>query len=263
MLLDDPAALRALHRAYLDAGAGCITTASYQASFAGLRANGLDNVQVEKVFRRAVEIAREACDDFLHAGRGGGPAPLVAASVGPYGAYLADGSEYRGNYGLGEAELREFHQPRLVLLDAAGADLIACETMPDLQELGVIRDLLDTVETPAWVSFCCRDEKFLHDGNRVEAAAEMFADGPQPFAIGVNCCAPSLVTGLITRLRAAAPGRLIVVYPNAGRQYDAGTDAWPRLAGDWYRAGARLIGGCCHVGPETIQELASIPAWPC
>ncbi len=272
LIRDDPAALRAVHRAYLDAGADCITTASYQASVAGLRARGLDAAEIADVFRRSVEIAAEARAEYVNEHVGDNGAPLLAASLGPYGAYLADGSEYRGNYGLSDAELREFHRPRLDLLDAAGADLIACETMPDLQELGVLRELLDAVETPAWVSFCCRDEAVLHDGNPVEAAAELFADGAQPFALGINCCAPSIVTPLIGRLRAAAPGRLIVVYPNSGGQYDAGNkqwrddgalDHWSRLADEWFEAGASMIGGCCQVGPEYIRELSSKKTWPC
>ena len=263
----DPDALRSVHRAYLDAGAGCITTASYQASIPGLQAQGLSPAQIAAVFRRSVEIAAEARDEFAAAN---GVRPLIAASIGPYGAYLADGSEYRGRYGLDDAGLRDFHRPRLELLDEAGADLIACETMPDLQELRVLRELLDALDTPAWVSFCCRDEHSLHDGSPVEAAAELFADGEQPFAIGVNCCSPSIVEALIGRLRAAAPGRAIVVYPNSGGQYDAETknwrgdralNHWSRLARDWFRAGAGIIGGCCQIGPEYIGELASIDIW--
>lgn len=272
LIRHDPAALKAVHLAYLEAGADCITTASYQASIAGLAAQGLNPTEIAQLFRRSVEIALEARDDFDRARENGGFTPLVAASLGPYGAYLADGSEYRGNYGLSDAELAAFHRPRLDLLDAAGADLIACETMPDLQELGVLRELLDDVETPAWVSFCCRDEALLHDGNPVAAAAELFADGVQPFALGVNCCEPSIVAPLIERLRAAAPRRLIVVYPNSGGQYDAktrtwrdvgGLEHWSRFADEWYRAGASMIGGCCQIGPEYIRELASIKSWPC
>ncbi len=272
LLRSDPGALRAVHRAYLEAGADCITTASYQASVAGLRAQGLAAAEIAGVFERSVEIALEARNELTARQGTNGEAPLVAASVGPYGAYLADGSEYRGNYGVSDRELLEFHRPRLEMLDAAGADLIACETMPDLQELAVLRKLLDTVDTPAWVSFCCRDEASLHDGNPVEAAAELFAEGDQPFALGVNCCAPSIVQPLVERLRAAAPERLIVVYPNSGGQYDAGTKKWrgdsalghwSQLARDWYRAGAGIIGGCCQIGPEFIGELAAKKSWPC
>ena len=272
LIESDPAALGAVHRAYLDAGAECITTASYQASIEGLSARGYDSAQIAGFFETSTRLAREARDGFERERGGAGYAPLVAASAGPYGAFLADGSEYRGRYPVGDDELLEFHRPRLELLEASGADLIACETMPDLRELELLAGLLDAVETPAWVSFCCRDERYLHDGSRVEAAAELFSGGAQPFALGVNCCAPSIVAGLVARLRAAAPGRLIVVYPNSGGQYDAGARTWrhddgasdwSRLAVDWFRAGADMIGGCCQIGPETIQELASIKSWRC
>ena len=272
LIESDPAALRAVHRAYLDAGADCITTASYQASLPGLSALGKTAEEIDACFRKSVELAREACLDFCRARDGLDAPPLVAASVGPYGAYLADGSEYRGNYGLDSAGLERFHAPRLDLLDRAGADLIACETMPDLDELRVLKNLLGRVETPAWVSFCCGDEQNLRDGNPVEAAAELFAEGAQPFALGVNCCAPSLVLPLVERIRAVVPDKPIIVYPNSGQQYDAETinrrddaalEEWLRLAANWYRAGAAIIGGCCRLGPEYIRARAAKESWPC
>lgn len=267
-----PATLRALHLDFLEAGAMCITTASYQASEPGLAALGMGRDAIESVFRDSVAIARAARDEFLQSHPTPRFRPLVAASVGPYGAYLADGSEYRGNYGQSDAALRAFHTARLGWLDRSGADLIACETIPDLQEARVLAGLLERLTTPAWISFCCRDGRSLHDGNAIEAAAELFKNHARCFALGVNCCAPADVGALIERIAAVAPHKLIVVYPNSGQQYDAEAKHWrgdqaPRhyseLAAGWFQAGAGMIGGCCRIGPEYIRELAARRTWPC
>lgn len=272
LILHQPEVLRALHRAYLDAGAQCISTASYQASIEGLAARGLTAHQSEQVFRHSVALARAACNDFLRDHPAYDFRPLVAASVGPYGAYLADGSEYRGNYAVSDGRLREFHARRLQWLDDSAADLIACETIPDLQEAQVLSRLLESTATPAWVSFCCRDAKHLHDGNPLQAAVELFAGHPRVFALGVNCCAPDLVEAMIENIAAVDSTKMIVVYPNSGQQYDAASKNWSgasqlrhwsRQARCWFDAGADLIGGCCRVGPPYISELASIEKWHC
>ena len=270
LILSHPAALRAVHRAFVDAGADCLISASYQASPAGLRAAGVDADTAAAVFRRAVEIAREACAEGPAGPSPRGALPLVAASVGPYGASLADGSEYRGGYALDAAGLAAFHGERLRLLDRAGADLLACETLPDRIEAEVLRDLLASVATPAWVSFCCRDAERLADGSSLAAAAALFRGHPRVFAVGVNCCAPAVVDGAIACLRGAVPDKMIVVYPNSGQSWDAaerrwrgeaGPADWPLLARGWYHAGARLIGGCCRTGPGTIAALARVDDW--
>jgi len=272
VILQQPEALRALHRDYLDAGAQCITTASYQASVDGLRARGMSLSEIEIVFQVSVELACGARDDFLRDNPDADFRPLVAASVGPYGAYLADGSEYRGNYGVSAERLREFHRQRLLWLDRSDADLIACETIPDLPEARVLSQLLASISTPAWVSFCCQDAERLHDGNPLRSALELFKDRQQVFALGVNCCSPLLVEPMIDNIARIDTGKLIVVYPNSGQQYDAaskhwgGADdlrQWSRQAERWYRAGARMIGGCCCVGPDYVRELASRKLWQC
>lgn len=265
-----PGAIAGVHRAYLDAGARCITCASYQASVPGLAAAGHDAAAIEMVLRESVAIALRARDEFLADNPGCAYRPLVAASVGPYGAYLADGSEYRGNYGVDDEVLRRFHRQRLRWLDAAGADLLACETIPDLREARVLAGLLETVSTPAWVSFCCAAASHLHDGSRLADAVALFDDVPGLIAVGANCVAPAIVADLVTNLRAMAGARAIVVYPNSGAQYDAGRKRWhgqetPRQwssqALEWYRAGASLIGGCCRIGPGHIRQLAKRERW--
>jgi homocysteine S-methyltransferase len=272
LILERPEALLEVHRDFLEAGARCISTASYQASEPGLKARGLSAAEIEGVFRASVDLACRARDQFMRDNPGLAYRPLVAASVGPYGAYLADGSEYRGNYGIGEKQLRDFHAQRLHWLDNTAADLIACETIPDLREAKVLRQLLESVVTPTWVSFCCRDSQRLHDGNRLRTACELFVDHPRVFAIGVNCCPPKLVAGMIENITAIEHGKMIVVYPNSGQQYDAASkhwsgaselNQWSRQALQWFQAGAGIIGGCCHIGPAFINELASIESWHC
>ena len=270
LIISQPDAIVEVHRAYLDAGARIIISASYQASIPGLQAAGYDMPAIEAVFTGATALACRARDEFLRDNPDCGYFPLVAASVGPYGAYLADGSEYRGNYGVDDAQLRSFHAQRLRWLDDSGADLLACETIPDLQEARVLAQLLASTKTPGWISFCCRDSDHLRDGKRLLDAVALFREVPNVVALGVNCCAPDLVSGLIATLRSVAGERLIVVYPNSGAQYDAErkrwfgretAQQWSRQAVAWYQAGADIIGGCCRIGPEHIRQLTMRDTW--
>ena len=266
----NPDAIVEVHRAYLDAGARIIISASYQASIPGLRDAGYAMPGIEAVFAKAIVLAHRARDEYLRDNPDCAYRPLIAASVGPYGAYLADGSEYRGGYGVDEALLHEFHQQRLHWLDAAGADLLACETIPDLHEARVLAQLLASATTPSWVSFCCRDSEQLQDGNRLLDAVALFDELPGVVALGVNCCAPDLVPGLVASLRRVAGQHLIVVYPNSGAQYDAGrkrwfgqetAQQWSQQALAWHQAGADIIGGCCRIGPEHIRQLTMRDTW--
>jgi homocysteine S-methyltransferase len=190
---------------------------------------------------------------------------LVAASVGPYGAFLADGSEFRGDYGLDEQELEDFHRARWTILAASGADLLACETLPSRLEARVLRRLLE--ETPgvqAWFSFGCRDGRSLNDGSPIDEVAAELDDCPQVVAVGVNCTAPQHLSSLLERVRLGT-SKPAVVYPNSGELWDADNRNWQaRAAGgpswlvgcdDWVRRGARLIGGCCRTSPGDIEQL--------
>ncbi len=272
LIMSEPQAIVDVHRSYLDAGARCIISASYQASIPGLETAGYAAATIEAVFSDALALAGRARDEFLRDNPQCGYIPLVAASIGPYGAYLADGSEYRGNYGVDDATLYNFHAQRLQWLDQGGADLLACETIPDLQEARVLSELLKAASTPAWVSFCCRDDEYLHDGNRLVDAVAQFDLVASVIALGVNCCAPQHVSGLITRLRKVSGDRQILVYPNSGAQYDAErkcwyghetAQQWSQQASTWYQVGADAIGGCCRIGPEHIRQLAKSETWHC
>jgi homocysteine S-methyltransferase len=254
LLREDPGAIVAAHRAFFAAGAQVATTASYQATYAGFAALGLDAAATTGLLARSVELAREA----RPVDRPG----WIAASVGPYGAMLADGSEYRGDYGLDIAALRAFHRPRLEALAAAGPDVLACETVPCLAEAQALLAEIERLGVPAWLSLTV-------DGDRTrlgEPAVEAFAmarDVDAVIAVGVNCCAPDDLTGVVATAHRAS-GKPVVVYPNSGETWDAAHRAWTgaahplasRVAG-WVEAGARLVGGCCRIGPRDITEVAA------
>jgi homocysteine S-methyltransferase len=265
VLVDEPDLVRRLHLDYLRAGADCITGASYQATVPGLLHRGLDEAGAEAVLRLSVELARQARETFWRANDDPRRLrPLVAASVGPYGAFLADGSEYRGRYELDEEALVDFHRRRWEVLLAAGPDLLACETLPSAVEARALRRLLaGSRGARAWFSFSCRDGERISDGTPLAAVAAELAGTPGLLAVGVNCTDPVLLPDLIRRLREATD-LPIVVYPNSGEVWDATARAWcpaPEAvdlveeAAGWVAAGAQLVGGCCRVGPREIRAL--------
>ncbi len=266
LLESNPGAIINAHRAYLDAGADCIISASYQASRPGFMSLGLSAAAADQLIVSSVELARTARDEFLAANLDIKRTPIVAASVGPYGAALADGSEYTGSYDISAAELREFHTSRLEILDRSGADVIACETIPDLVEAQVLCELLRDVATPAWIAFSCRDEQRISDGTLLREVVAMFADHPRVLAAGVNCTPPGLITALIGEVLKGAPRKAVVVYPNSGETYHAADNSWSGTAcdldggfpvSDWHDAGAKLIGGCCRTGPAHIEAIGA------
>ncbi len=265
LLLDAPEAIHRLHLDYLAAGADCIVAATYQATLPGFMAAGLSGDEAETLLRAAVLLARRARDEFWSrsANRENRLRPLVAASVGPYGAYLADGSEYTGDYDLDEAGLEEFHRDRLTILADAGADLLACETIPSAAEARALVRLLEAGTAPAWVSFSCRDGERICDGGEFAAAAAAAATSPAVLAVGVNCTAPRYLDELIGRL-AGRIDKPIVVYPNSGEGYDAARRRWTpapealdlaAAAPRWVERGASVVGGCCRTGPNDVRRL--------
>lgn len=270
LLVSKPDAIREIHAEYLAAGADCVSTASYQASFAGFRERGCDDARAAGFLELSVALAVEARDRYwaVQANRTGRLRPLVAASVGPYGAYLADGSEYDGRYGVELEVLDEFHRRRLRLFARSPADLILCETIPSGLEVEALLGILE--ETPdawAWMSFCCADGARLWDGTPVEEVARLCDRAERVVAVGVNCVAPAHVGELIGRIRTATD-LPVIVYPNSGEVYDADTGTWhwpangaggtgePILdAREWIARGAAGVGGCCRVGPAGIRAL--------
>jgi homocysteine S-methyltransferase len=268
VLVEDPHLIREVHEAYFDAGADVAISASYQASFEGFAGRGFDHDTAEGLLRRSVELAQEARGAWWsHHEHPGRPAPLVAASVGPYGAVLGNGSEYTGDYGRTVEELAAFHAPRMEALASAEPDLFAIETIPSILEAeALVRALERVPEMPAWVSFSCRNAAQLCDGSPFERAVETVAAAPNVVAVGVNCTAPGHIEGLV-RIAVAITDVPVVVYPNRGAFWDAGRKVWvdpprqdprPTLRpAEWAEAGARLIGGCCGTGPSDIAAIAT------
>lgn len=266
LLVDEPAAIRQAHLDFLLAGADCITTAAYQASLSALRRRGLSDGEAAETLRLSTRLALEARNAFWadpanHPDR---IRPLVAASIGPYGAALGDGSEYVGRYELDDDQLYAFHRRRWHLLAMSGADLLACETIPSRREASLLLELLrETPEAWAWLSFSCRDGRHLSDGTPLAEVARACDDAPRVAALGVNCTAPRYIASLIAEARKATK-KPIVVYPNSGERYDAtakswvdGEDGidWGDAAAEWMRLGAAAIGGCCRVGPRGIARI--------
>ncbi|WP_019931074.1 homocysteine S-methyltransferase [Nocardia sp. BMG111209] len=261
LLLDSPDEIRAVHAAYFRAGARIAITASYQASFEGFAARGLDHAATTRLLRRSVTLAREARDEVA----GDGRPRWIAASVGPYGAMLADGSEYRGRYGLGVAALRDRHRPRFEALLAADPDLLALETIPDIDEAVALADLVAEAGFPAWLSYTVDGDR-TRAGQPLTEAFAVAASTPYLVAVGVNCCRPADVAPAITAARAVT-GKPIVVYPNSGEGWDPARRRWTGASEftetavrEWLSLGADIIGGCCRVGPADIARLVRISA---
>ena len=256
LLRDAPSEIAAVHRAYYEAGAMVATTASYQASVVGFERTGVERAEAEHLITSSVRIALEVRDEF--------PGTLVAASVGPYGAMLADGSEYRGRYGVSSQVLRDFHGPRLELLAAAGPDLLAVETIPDTDEAEVLVELLRELDVPAWFSYSIEGDHTRAGQPLTQAFAIPAID--QVVAVGINCCDPTDVRAAV-RTAVAVSGKPAIAYPNHGESWDAlarewvGNGAGPAsFAPGWVAAGATYVGGCCRVGPADIRSLAAAVA---
>lgn len=272
LLADDPGRLRAAHAAYVRAGARVLITGSYQASFEGFARRGASRREAAGLFRRSVLSARQAAESEDTQGD-----PVwVAASVGPYGAMLADGSEYRGRYGLSVEELAAFHRPRVAALAEAEPDALALETVPDMLEAEALLKAVDGIDLPVWLSYTIAGDR-TRAGQPLADAFALAAGEDRVVAVGVNCCS-ALDADRAVEVAAAGAGKPVVVYPNSGEEWDAKARAWrggPTFpewgrtsgepgaerpggpAADWVARGARLVGGCCRVGPDGIARLAA------
>lgn len=268
LLVDAPEEITAVHRAFFRAGARIATTASYQASFDGFAARGIDRDGTIRLLRRGVELARAAREEVAGAAvAGDGRRRWVAASVGPYGATLADGSEYRGRYGLTVARLATWHRPRLEVLAEAGPDVLALETVPDIDEAEAMVSLVRGLGLPAWLSYSV-DGARTRAGQPLAEAFAVAAGVPEVVAVGVNCCAPADVAAAVTVAREVT-GKPVIAYPNSGERWSAARRTWagpsrfaPEAARRWVADGARIVGGCCRVRPSDIAALADAVASP-
>ena len=260
LITAQPEALVDAHLTFLRAGAEVIITSSYQASVAGFEAVGLSRAEAEAALRSTTTLAREAV------ARADARA-LVAASVGPFGATLANGSEYHGRYGIDHDDLREFHRSRLALLIDTAPDLLAIETIPTVAEARALAEALDDLNAPPiWFAFTCSDGAHTAGGDRIEDAITVASGIPGVTAVGVNCASPEHI-GELLRRAATVTDLPLLAYANGGQVWNAGLGVWegPPVAaddravvGDWLDAGARIVGGCCGVGAAGI---AGLRAW--
>ncbi|MCG0890486.1 homocysteine methyltransferase [Lactiplantibacillus plantarum] len=259
-MLDHPDAIQAVHQSYLDAGAKIMTTNTYQANVPAFEQAGIAAAQARQLIQQAVTIAHTA-RDASHV-----TDAVIAGSIGPYGAYLADGSEYTGAYQLTPSAYQDFHRERLALIMAAGVDVLALETMPRLDEVQTLVQLITTTwpQQPYWVSFSIKDPQILCDGTSLAVAAKWVAAQPNVVAVGVNCTTLENIAPALATLKAAVAVPLIV-YPNSGDQYDPVTKTWQEthlshqfasFVPQWLAAGARIIGGCCRTTPKDIATVA-------
>ena len=277
LLLEDPEEIVRAHLAFFRAGAQVAITASYQATFDGFAGRGIGHEEAESLLRLSVRLADDARRRWLEERAApDGPQLFVAASVGPYGAMLADGSEFRGGYGLSVDRLADFHRERMAVLVDAGPDVLACETVPELEEGIALARLVDEAGAVAWLGYSCRDGGHLRSGAPVEEAFAVADEADGIVAVGVNCTAPEHVDELLDRARSVT-AKPLVVYPNSGERWDAPARAWTigpapedaswsAVAVDaastrrWVDHGVRLVGGCCRVSPAAIAEVAATVA---
>jgi homocysteine S-methyltransferase len=254
LLVDAPQEIVAVHCAFFRAGASIATTASYQASFDGFAERGISRDEAARLLRRSVELAKAARDEV-------GGQRWVAASVGPYGAALAHGEEYVGRYGLTVEQLADWHRPRLEILADAGADVLALETVPDVDEAEALVGLVRELGVPAWLSYTIAGTT-TRAGQPLADAFAVAADASEIVAVGVNCCAPSDVLAAV-EIGREVTGKPVIVYPNSGEEWDGERRTWmghgqwsAELAPRWVAAGARIVGGCCRVHPNDITAIA-------
>ena len=274
VLAEQPELVRNVHMDYFRAGADCGITASYQATIPGLVKNGYTEEEAEEILRRSIRLFCEARQTWWeNEGEAAGRAwPLCLAAIGPYGAYLADGSEYRGNYSITDEELWEFHRRRMEVLwgeGNSGADLLLIETIPSLREALICAELAESLGADYWISFSCKDGIHNNEGTRLSDCAKALCSGSVPHEhlqmLGVNCTDPRYVTSLIQELKSCTD-LPIAVYPNSGDQYDPSTKTWKKAgagmafgawASEYMKAGANAVGGCCTTTAEHIRQVAA------
>ena len=253
LLKSHPDQIRAAHKLFADAGAAILITSSYQVTYPGCLALGWSKDEVTAALIASTELARF-------------PKVKVAASIGPYGAFLADGSEYRGNYGLSVEELKDFHRERLVTLISTNPDFLAFETVPEITEARALIELMRESKSkiPYWISFSCKSESELSSGENFADAVKVVNDSSGAFAVGINCTAPHLIAPLLQSASSMIP---FIVYANSGRIWDAVEKKWEgsgdlvfdsRVIQEWRALGVSIIGGCCGVGPSDIAALKLI-----
>lgn len=271
-LLENPKVIQDLHEVYLRAGADIITTSSYQATIQGLEDYGLTEQEATDTIALTVDLAKKARENVWNAlsddAKNKRPYPLISGDVGPYAAYLADGSEYKGNYHLSKEEFKDFHRTRIKSLLSAGCDFLGIETIPNVVEAEALIELLadEFPETEAYMSFTAQDDESISDGTAIETVAALCDASKQILAFGINCSSPAVISNLLKKIRTVSQ-KPLVTYPNSGEVYDGATQTWKSLPDHthtllensqiWHQFGAKVVGGCCRTTPDDIACLTN------
>ena len=271
-LLENPQVIQDLHEDYLQSGADIVTTSSYQATVQGLKDFGLSEAEALKTIALTVDLAKTARDKFWQSlsddEKEKRHYPLIAGDVGPYAAYLADGSEYTGDYQLSKEAFKDFHRSRIQTLLAAGSDFLAIETIPNVVEAQALIELLadEFPDTEAYMSFTAQNTSSISDGTPIEEVAALCDSSLQVLALGINCSRPAIISDLLKGLRTVTQ-KPLVTYPNSGEVYDGATQTWKSSPDNshtlcensqvWHQLGAKVVGGCCRTRPEDIKLLAT------
>ena len=267
VLIEHPTMIQEVHRSYLEAGADIISTASYQATFEGFASRGIDRESSKALFTKSIDLAKAAIEEFWSKpkNRQGRQRPLIAASIGPYGAYLANGAEYTGEYDLDQEALLQFHLPRMEVLASGGVDFLLFETIPSYSEAMAILQALEKIPIPAMLSFSCKDEQHLADGTPISLAIDPLDSCDAIIAYGVNCGPPQRLVELLQGLGKQTKKPLLL-YPNSGETWHSSSGNWlpaqeKHSSQDWVvdslAAGAKIIGGCCRTGPTEIAQISA------
>ncbi|KXX70317.1 homocysteine S-methyltransferase [Flammeovirga sp. SJP92] len=262
LLMDQSELIEKVHYNYLEAGARCIITSSYQATILGFIKAGKSKEESVSLLQKTTSLALNAKNKFLQ--KFPNEEIFIAGSVGPYGAFLADGSEYRGDYNKSIEELIAFHQERFTIIDHTAIDFLACETVPSFDEVKALATLLKSAKHKGWISCSCKDELHLNDGTPIREVASFLQEQPHVYAMGVNCTKPVYISSLIKEIRKINKEIRIVMYPNSGQVYHTDTKKWSgisdpnhcgMMAQEWVKLGADIVGGCCQVGYEHIRAM--------
>jgi len=256
LLVSNPELIKEVHLNYIKAGAEIITTSSYQASFKSLKEIGFNELQSKKLILKSVEIVEEIKKKYKKN-------IIIAASIGPYGSYLADGSEYKGIYNINDENIYNFHKKKIDILDNSNADILAFETIPNYRETKIIAEILKGTKKKSWISFSCKNEKQISDGTSLEKCCEYLNNHPKIFAVGINCTSPKYVSELIKILKIKSNKKKTIIYPNSGQKYNAKIKKWignkenlfDTYIDEWINLDVDILGGCCRIGPKEIEKI--------
>ncbi|MGV2875897.1 homocysteine S-methyltransferase [Macrococcus capreoli] len=256
LIKEHPEAILKVHQAFVNNGAEIILTNTYQGAVQSFLNTGYTEREAEGYLQAAVELAHQSVSSNV----------LVAASLGPYGAMLGNGSEYTGAYQVRQSDYIEYHMQRLNILIEAGIRVFAFETIPNIEEVKAVKALLeDYPDIEAWLSVTLKDSAHLSDGTPIEEVIEVVNGIDNVHAFGVNCTSVKVIDGAVERLLALSE-KAIILYPNGGRKYDAVEKVWIdqddisliEATVKWKQLGVKIIGGCCQVGPEEIGALSAV-----